>query len=527
MERVEPVEPVEPGIEIGSRGGTGRRLATNTLHAASGRVLSVLLWLVFTPRILRAVGTEGYAIWSLFFALTGYLSAFDLGLVQGTLRHVAGARARDAHEEAGAFATLGILGFFALGLVWIAVLFLLGDFALRLLHVPPAQAGVARFALIAGGAAFALAGVVNVVMSVLQAYGRFDLANSVAVAITIFQGLGILLALRFGLGLRGLVLGMMGSWLLGMLCAALLLRMKVREFRFGSWPRARPHVREALAFGGPMQLAGIFSALHQQIDKFLLGAFIALAAITPYELGARVAISASVFPQFLLLAVLPTAAAFHATQDRERLRELYRRGARFVLSAGAIVLAVVLGAGSRVFIAWLGPGHEDSAMVLRALAIGFAAALTTGMGTTLVRGIGRPDVEARFAGVVAGSHLLLSLVLIPRWGLRGALVAWIVSNAAGSVYFLARFRSLFGWTRREVFLTPHLVPTLAVAAGWLCALALDRVMPASAGLVAWIAAGALGGVSALVVLGVLTAARYVKLEEVRVLLPYPRRRAAG
>ena len=225
--------------------------------------------------------------------------------------------------------------------------------------------------------------------------------------------------------------------------------------------------------------------------------------------------------------MLPTAAAFHATQDRERLRELYRRGARFVLSAGAVVLAVVLGAGSRVFVAWLGPGHEDSATVLRALAIGFGVALTTGMGTALVRGIGRPDVEARFAGIVAGSHLLLSLVLIPRWGLRGALVAWIVSNAAGSVYFLARFRSLFGWTRREVFLTPHLVPALSVVAGWLCAAALDRVMPASAGFVAWIAAASLGGVSSLVVLGVLALARYVSLEEVRGLLPDPRRRAAG
>ena len=523
---MERVEPVEPQSEAGSRGGIGRRLAANTLHAASGRVVSVLLWLVFTPRILRALGTGGYAIWSLFFALTGYLSAFDLGLVQGTLRHVAGARARDAHEEAGAFATLGVLGFFTLGLAWIALLGLLGDLALRLLHVPPAQAGVARFALIAGGAAFALAGVVNVVTSVLQAYGRFDLANSVAVAITIFQGLGILLALRFGLGIRGLVLGMMASWLLGLLCASLLLRLNIRDLRWSSWPRARPHLREALAFGGPMQLAGIFSAVHLQLDKFLLGAFIALAAITPYDLGARVAISASVFPQFLLLAVLPTAAAFHATQERERLRELYRRGARFVLSAGAVVLAVVLGAGSRVFVAWLGPGHEDSATVLRALALGFAVALTTGMGTTLVRGIGRPDVEARFAGVVAGSHLLLSLVLIPGWGLRGALVAWVVSNAAGAVYFLTRFRSLFGWTRREVLLTPHLVPALAVTAGWLSAMALDRVMPASSGIVAWIAAAALGGVSALVVLGVLTVARYVNPQEIRVLLTYPRRRMA-
>ena len=52
------------------------------------------------------------------------------------------------------------------------------------------------------------------------------------------------------------------------------------------------------------------------------------------------------------------------------------------------------------------------------------------------------------------------------------------------------------------------------------------VMPASSGIVAWIAAAALGGVSALVVLGVLTVARYVNPQEIRVLLTYPRRRMA-
>ena len=65
-----------------------------------------------------------------------------------------------------------------------------------------------------------------------------------------------------------------------------------------------------------------------------------------------------------------------------------------------------------------------------------------------------------------------------------------------------------------------------MTAGWLSAMALDRVMPASSGIVAWIAAAALGGVSALVVLGVLTVARYVNPQEIRVLLTYPRRRMA-
>ncbi len=510
-----------------SASGIGRRLASDTLHAASGRMLGILLWLWFTPRILRTLGVEGFAIWSLFFALTGYLSALDLGLVQGTLRNASAARARGAHEEAGAFATLGVLGFITLGFVWFALLWAFNGLALRVLHVPPEQSASARFALIAGGAAFALAGVANVMMAVAQAYGRFDVANRVAVAISLFQGLGLWIVLHFGFGLRGLVLSMGAAWTLGIGLASLLLRSNVPQFHWISWRRAKAQLREALAFGGPMQLAGIFSAIHLQLDKFLLAVYVALAAITPYELGARVAISASAFPQLLLLAVLPTAAAFHAAEDRARLRELYRRAGRFVLGAGAIVLAILLGAGDRLFMAWLGPGHEVSAGVLRVLAIGFAVALATGMGTSLVRGVGRPDVEAWFAGMVVGSHLALSLWLVPLLGLRGALVAWVISNAAGAVFFLWRLSSLLRWSRREVLIEPHLLPALAVAAGWAAATALDRLLPAPAGAVAWVPAAVLVAVAASTVVAFLAATRYVDLGEVRHLWPSPGRSAAG
>ncbi len=509
----EPAGRTQPPV------GVGRRLAANTLHAASGRLLGVLLWLFFTPRVLEVLGVEGFAIWSLFFALTGYLSALDLGLVQGTLRHVAAARARGAHDEAGAFATLGVLGFLVLGALWLALLLCFGDLVLHVLRIPAAHAQAARFALVAGGAAFALAGVANVVMVVAQACGRFDLANGIAVAISLIQGTGILVVLHGGWGLRGLVWSMCLAWAAGIGLGVVLLGIKVPEFRWRSPRASMAHVKPALAFGGAMQLAAIFSALHLQLDKFLLARFVALAAITPYELGSRVALSASAFPQLLLLAVLPTAAAFHAAEDRHRLRELYRRGGRYVLGAGTLTLAVLLGAGDRLFAAWLGPGHEVSASVLRFLAIGFAIALATGMGTSLARAVGRPDLEAWFAGVVAVSHIGLSLWLVPALGLTGALVAWVVSNTVGTAFFLWRLSAVLHWSRREVLIEPHVVPALASLVGWAAAATLDRVLPPSTGGSAWGIALLVGAIAAGVATSILLAARYVNAREARSLWP--------
>lgn len=182
-------------------------------------------------------------------------------------------------------------------------------------------------------------------------------------------------------------------------------------------------------------------------------------------------------------------------------------------------MAILLGAGDRLFTAWLGPGHQDSVWVLRALAIGFAVALATGMGTSLVRGMGRPDLEAWFAGVVAFSHLALSLWLVPVFGLAGALVAWVTSNVAGAGFFLWRLSALLHWRRREVLIEPHVMPALAALAGWAAAAMLDRALPASAGFSAWLAALLLSAIAAGVATAVLLGSRYVDAREVRSLWP--------
>ena len=49
--------------------GLGARLARNSFHSASGRVVAILAWLALTPALVRALGPEGFGVWSLFYAL--------------------------------------------------------------------------------------------------------------------------------------------------------------------------------------------------------------------------------------------------------------------------------------------------------------------------------------------------------------------------------------------------------------------------------------------------------------------------
>jgi O-antigen/teichoic acid export membrane protein len=500
-------------MSVATRSGLGRRVAANTLHAASGRMASLAVWIVFAPAILRSLGADVFAVWAMFFAVTGHFAALDFGLVQGTLRHVAAARECDDHARAGAFASLAVLGFFVLALLWLAVT-LAGQGALiAWLRIPDERVDVARFALLAAPAVFLVSGIANVLVAVAQGYGRFDVANRVVLVLTAQQAIGIPIVLHNGWGLRGLVVNLGLGWLTGILLGLATSGRSAPGFRWRGVRAARAHLPEAVRFGGPMQITSVLSVVNLHLDKFLLSRFVALAAVTPYEFGARVASTAMTFPQLMLLAILPVAAELHAADEPGRVRELYVRGNHYVLAGTAIVVAALMATADRLFEAWLGPGMLDAALVLRGLAVALGAAMTAGMASTVARGIGRTDLETWFHVVALGIHLGLSLWLLPILGLRGAVVAFAVGNVAGAIVLLVLLAGVQGWSRFSTAFAPNAIPIAAALAGAAVGWGVHQALPSLQGFAAWGAFALVGSCAVLAALALLVLSRYVSYAE--------------
>ncbi len=508
------VPSTPPRMPAAPRGsGLARRLSTNTLHAASGRLATLLLWLLFTPAILDALGPGRFAIWSLFFALTGYFAAFDLGLAQGTLRFVAAARGRNNHEEAGAFATLALLGYVALALLWMLVVVGLAGPVLGWLRIPDEVAPSARFAMNLGAVVFLLAGIANVAMATLQGYGRFDLANMVLLATALQQGIGMVLVLSRGWGLEGLIINVCVGGAVSTVVAVTLIRTRVPEFRWASPSRARRGMRESFRFGAPMQATNVLAMANAQMDKFLLTRFAGLATVTSYELGARVATAVTALPGLLLAPVMAEAASMSAAGESERLRALYDRGSRYYLTIGALVVAPLLAAAPRLYAAWLGAPHPEATAVLQWLTVAMALTLATGMGTSIARGVGRTELEAWFAVVTTVLHLAISLFMLPRFGLRGAMAASAVSHLVGSLLFMFLLARVMRWSFLGAALRPWGVPLLAVVAGWAAGAGLDRVLPGATGAAGWGSLILVSAFSGLAVLAVTVLTGYFEWRE--------------
>ena len=484
--------------------GLGARLARNSFHSASGRIVAMVAWLLITPSLVRALGPEGYGVWALFYALASWMSSFDLGFSAVALRYGAAARARSAGVEAGEFATLAALGYLALGIVWLLLVLLLRAPALDLLRIHGPPRALAELAFVAVAPMFVLSGVTNTTVAVLQAWDRFDLANAVMLTISLVQVAVLLVALHEGGAFAACLAAVLTGWLVALVLGLVLISRGAPGFRWSAPHAAAGRFAEALGFGMPLQAANVIAVMHQQLGKVLLVRMVSLAAVVPYELGLRVSAASSTFAQLVLVAMIPEASVLHSQAASERLRELYRRAGRFVTGVAAIATAALVASAPALFAAWMGEARPDAALALRGLSLAAYAAVAGGVSSAIARGAGRTALELEWSTVALVLHGTLGVLLVPKLGLLGALAAIGVANVVSALWFAVRLSRSQGWPASWALLEPFALPVLAMAAGYWAGSGLAHAIP-----IPWLAFGVSAAVAAIACLAVLLATRYL------------------
>jgi O-antigen/teichoic acid export membrane protein len=441
------------------------RLAKNAGFVVLARLWSIAQWIVLTPFVLHRLGPERFGVWSLLFLLSGYLATFDLGLgssvVKFTAHHMA------AGEEKRLEATLSqITRLYAwIGLAWIVALVLLTNPILDGLRIHDPYRAEVRFALLASGTIFALANLISVGTGILNGMQRMDVGNGIQVLASLPQIAVLVLGLRAGYGLYAVVASTAVLWAGVTIATLVALRKLAPGLR---WPRLTGGEGGGwFRFSTLMQIANLIVLTQQQLDKILVGAWIGLAAVTPFELGFRVANAVQSLPVLALVPLLPAFAEMGVSEDRERLRRACRRGTGFLLPVALGLAACSIPAAPLAIRAWVGPGYPAAQTLAQWLLAGFAINLCTGVGSAALRGSGRPDVEIVPGFVGIAVHLAASAVLIPRFGVVGAGPAFCLGMLVWSLFYLSRFTRWLGESAARLWV-PALVPSLlAVAPAWL------------------------------------------------------------
>lgn len=508
-------------------GALGRQIAWNSLLGYAARLISILGWTVVTPWLLHALGAQRFGLWSLLTVISGMYLTFDFGLQGGVTKFVAELRAARRPEELRATIGMALVLYTVLSLGGLLIVSFGRDGVVGFFRIAPALRSEAGRALLGAGFAYALLNYSQLGGGLLAGLHRLDLWNRISIGVTLVQLGAIVVVIRSGGGVPSLLVVSGGATLLSAAaCAWVVHRIAPGTSpALAGWSGER--WRSLTRYSAALQIINAGLLVQFQLDKVLFGRFVGLAAVAHYELAYRVALSFWSIPALLLPPLLPAIAHLDALGDRERIARLYRRATRYVL-ASALPLAAGLVALSRpLFAAWLGHPEPEAARACAVLGVLLSVNILTGVTSAIVRGVGRPGLEAEYFVIATLVHVPLSLWLVPRLGFDGGLVALLVSGVIGSGVFIVRSHRFL----REPlapFLTRFALPPFAVSAVFAAgggALAAAMLVGGPASRLRFLGALAAGAaILAVGAGGTLIAGRYV---EPRELLDLLRRRPAG
>jgi len=446
------------------------KIIRNVLFGGLRLLLIAPIPLILTPLILGRIGVKGYGTWAIFLAISNMTSLADLGLVGTVSKYVAEYHSRrdfpalDRLLNTG-FALFGLLSIVLALLLWIGSSFIVPlvfrDSAVEL----PELVALFRFFLIV-----IVANVMTLLFSsVSSGLQRLDLTNMMSTFNILFAAvLGGFLVFR-GWGLRGLIYGQICSTVLTALIYLVIVRRLLPQILFNPLRVDVTEARKIFSFSLQLYLTQAAVAVHNQIEKIFLALFIGVGAAGLYDIASDLALKIRGVIGLLLGPVLPAASELSALRDEYRLKELYYRVHKYLAFVGVPIVCYVAAISTRFVDLWIGPNLRIVALPLSVLLVVNFLNLATGPGFLIFAGTGylRPGMLSALLGIIL--NFVVSLVLIYRFGLAGAVVGTAISLLVASAFFMYLFHRRTGYEvgrlLRESYVKP-VICSLVLLGAW-------------------------------------------------------------
>jgi O-antigen/teichoic acid export membrane protein len=268
----------------------------------------------------------------------------------------------------------------------------------------------------------------------------------------------ILVAIAAGLGSTAIAIAWAAPVAAGFTVALWLLVGRLRRAERRDRPRRRlaglgraagsPRTFGALAgefwrFSAPRGTAAIFQISVIWLDVLLVGSLRSTREAGIYAAASRFITAGTFALQAVRLVIAPQFSEMLARKEHDRAEAVHQVATWWVMAASwplyltlATFAPFVLGVFGREYVA------GQTAMIILALAM--LVNLGTGNVQSMLLMAGKSSWNLLNMAISVTSNVILNLVLIPRFGIAGAAVAWAVSICVDNLATAVEVRVLLG-----------------------------------------------------------------------------------
>src|SRR5256712_5384506 len=315
--------------------------------------INVAVGIFLSPFILHRLGDAAFGIWVLIFSVTGYYGLFDFGIRSSVVRYVSKFTAVADAQETAKLVNTSLFSYSWVGMFSFLVTCVLSVYADRIFRIPPDFYDTTRWLLLMVGTSVALGFPLGVFGGILEGLQRFDILNWTSIASTLVRAALIVVFLKLGYGLLTVALITVALPILSSLIRAAAVK-RLLPVTFGWSYVNRATLREMANYSGVTFMIIVAGRLRFKTDEIVIGTFLSAAAITYFNIGARIVDYAGELVTSLSQIFVPMSSRSDATGNVDRLRKIFVAGNRFCAFIIFPICVLLIILGKSVIEVWVG-----------------------------------------------------------------------------------------------------------------------------------------------------------------------------
>jgi len=429
--------------------GKPPRVVSNVLWNWTHYGLKIAVAFYITPLLIARLGDTSYGLWILLSAILGYYGLLNFGIDSAVVhlisKHLADNRRQDVSRVVATsrfvfrVIAIGVL-VLSLGL---AAAFAYSDLVFEnIFHVSEELRN--PFAILLVVLSLGLAGsfLARVCVSTLRATERYDLLNSVEIAVLVVRTLAIVFLMGDSLLALGCIFALSG------ILTALADWIAARKT---SPPIAGQETHasfDATTFRSIRQF-GIYSFLNSLADQvrfytdsLVIGQFMHIQFITYYNLAAVLITYFRHFIGHAASPLFPVFSRYYGANDEDALRRTFLRASRILAFLAVVAAGNLMGSALPFLRLWVGSLISSeyvtlSYQVLLVLLLPFTIEMIQSVALNVIYGTGQHYRLTRLNGLEAVANLVLSIVLVRSYGLVGVALGTGIPLVFTQLFFVS------------------------------------------------------------------------------------------
>lgn len=398
----------------------------------AGTILTTAAGYFFRVYLARTLGAEGLGLYTEGMSIVGFVALFSaFGLPTAAARFVAEYSALREYSRLGAFLRASLATLIPANLALGVGLLVAGPWiAIHFYHAPALKPYFAWFGLIM------VFGSVTTFLGQAMA-GYKDVGRRTLITHFIGTPSNIVFAvalISLGLGLTGYLVAQVASgFLVLLLLAVTVWKMTPPEARYSD---ARGFEKRIITFSAATFAVAIVEFVLGQADRIVLGHYLDAKQVGIYSVAMALVGFVPVALQSVNQIFAPNIAEMYASGSHALLQELYSSLTKWVVAL-TLPLALTIVFLSRPLLAIFGNAFEAGTAVLIIGTAGQLINCAVGSVGNLMFMSGHQNQMIKIQTVNAVLMIALSILLVPRIGIRGAAWAAAASVAVTNLWALA------------------------------------------------------------------------------------------